>query len=298
MLSFEPIALAHKEPFNQTAYTYGSRIAEHAFASLYGWAEKYHTHLSFDNDLVTVRAGGPGRYFHLLPFGPGDCERQLRLMEEQADAENSPFVLRSLTEEMVRQVEALCPGRYHFTPSRDYADYLYRVEDLRDLAGRKYHAKRNHIARFESQYDGRFVAEDITADNLCDVLKFEKKWCRKNAVEGDVSLVEEYETIKRLLGHMEAVDAFGLLLRVDGEVAAFSIGSHLVSDSIDVHIEKADYEMPGSYATINRAFVRRFGEGKTYLDREEDLGLEGLRKSKLSYHPHEIVIKYAAERIE
>ena len=297
MLNFEPIEISHKPLFASYARYCRERISEGSFAALYIWSHKYKVQLCEYDGMLYLRSG-MGKYpAYLPPRGPGDLAAALLLLEREAERQEHPFVLRGLTEARIPQVEAALPGRYVFTPNPDVADYIYNAEDLRTLSGRKYHTKRNFIARFENTYAGRWSYEEITPDNLKDVWALQDSWCRKNDCVSNVSLQEEATAIALLLYNMEALGATGGLLRVDGHVAAFTVGSPIMgTDAIDIHVEKADYDVVGAYPMINRAFLRHGGAWAMYVNREEDLGLEGLRKAKQSYHPTDLLMRYTAVR--
>ncbi|MDR1157531.1 MAG: phosphatidylglycerol lysyltransferase domain-containing protein [Oscillospiraceae bacterium] len=293
MLDFAPIALEHKPEFDAFSSRAEGRITEHSFASLYAWAPRFKTELCRKGAFLYLRTQAPQPVF-LMPMGEGDLSEALYEMETDAKRMSIPFQMRGLTRETVRRVEAARPDRYVFAERRDQADYLYAVNDLRDLPGRGYHAKRNFITRFENQYAGRWQYEDITKDNLNDVWAFQDKWCRKNDCASSITLQEESTAIAMLLYNLDALGAFGGLLRVDGAVTAFTVGSLIGRDTLDVNVEKADYDVVGSYPMINRAFVRRRCEELSYINREEDIGIEGLRRAKLSYRPVELILKYDA----
>jgi len=294
MLTFEPIALKHRPLFLSSMAYFGERTTEGSFAALYIWSPKYKLSLCRDGGMLYLRSEFGKTPVYLLPRGPGDLAASLLTLERVSEREGCPFVLRGLTDAMKDRVEASLPGRYVFKPHPEVADYLYAAEDLRELSGKKYHAKRNFINRFENDYAGRWSYEEIDDGNLDDVWEFQASWCRKNHCSDNVSLQEEAAAIKLLLENREALGAYGGLLRVDGRVCAFTLGSPIGADTIDIHVEKADYDVAGAYPMINRAFLRHQGAWASFVNREEDMGLEGLRKAKQSYHPVALLEKYTA----
>ncbi len=293
MLTFEPIEIKHRQMFLNYIEYCRDRTTEQSFAAMYGWSHKYKASLGQQGGLLYARCAYEGHYHYLMPLGAGDLAEALRLMEREAERSSQPFSMRGLTSSMVRRVEEAMPGRYRFSELSGSADYLYASRDLIELSGKRYHSKRNFIKRFETAYEGRWHYEDITADNLDDVWDFQDKWCRKNDCASSLSLQEEGTTIALLLYNLKALGAYGGLLRVDGEVVAFTVGSPIGRDTMDINIEKADYEVVGAYPMINRLFARSHCADKAFINREEDLGLEGLRRAKLSYAPTEIITKYA-----
>ena len=294
MLNFEPIEMSHKTLFSSYSDFYRERTTEGSFATLFIWSHKYKVQLCEHDGTLYMRSVMGEHPSYLLPRGSGDLSASLPLLERQADLQGHPFVLRGLTEKMVSRVERALPGRYSFTPHPDAADYLYKADDLRLLPGKKYHAKRNFITRFENTYASRWFYEEITPKNLDDVWAFQDSWSRKNSASASLSLQEETTSIALLLYNMEALGAYGGLLRVDGRVAAFTLGSPCGYDTIDIHVEKADYDVVGAYPMINRAFLLHGGAWAAFANREEDLGLEGLRRAKQSYHPAALLMRYSA----
>ncbi len=294
MLTFEPIDVPHKSRFLAQVEFGHDRVTEQSFATLYSWSHKYHVELCFHDTFMFTRSRLHTQYHYTMPLGRGDLGKALRALERESEQQNQPFSLRGLTRPMISRIEEALPGRYAFTENRDSADYLYSAQDLIHLTGKKYHSKRNFIARFESQFAGRWSYEDLSADNLADVWAFQDHWCRKNDCASNISLQEESTTIALLLYNLEALEAIGGLLRIDGQVVAFTVGSRIGRDTMDINVEKADYDFVGSYPMINRAFAQRHCQEVSFINREEDLGLEGLRRAKLSYAPVEILMKHCA----
>ena len=294
MLPFEDIHLTHRDMMQSYVTATGYRQMEQSFTGLYIWSHKFKVQLCRHDDFLLFFASGPRPPYYLMPVGQGDPARILPALEEDARARGNPFVLRGLTASMRAQIEAALPKRYQFAPNRASADYLYLAKDLQALSGRKYHSKRNFIARFEQAYQGRWSYEPITKDNLKDVWAFQDMWCRKNDCAANISLQEESTSIALLLYNLDALHATGGLLYADGRVAAFTVGSRIGRDTMDIHVEKADYEMVGAYPIINREYARCGCADVTYINREEDMGLDGLRRAKLSYGPIEVCEKFTA----
>ncbi|MCL2747193.1 MAG: phosphatidylglycerol lysyltransferase domain-containing protein [Oscillospiraceae bacterium] len=296
MLKFEDIDIHHKPLFFSYKDFFREKTSEGSFAALYMWRDKFKVSLCDWGDMLYIRSAMGAHPSFLLPYGPGDLGASLLQLERYTEEQRYPLVLRGLTKATREKVEGVLPGRYAFTACPDIADYLYLASDLRTLPGKKYHAKRNFIARFESTYASRWSYEEISPDNIGDVWAFQAIWCRKNNYASNHSLQEESAAITLLLQNLESLGAYGGLLRVDGRVVAFTLGSPCGADTIDIHVEKADYDVVGAYQMINRAFLRHQGSWATYVNREEDLGLEGLRRAKLSYHPIELLMRYTAVR--
>lgn len=186
------------------------------------------------------------------------------------------------------ELERLCPGRFLFEPSTTSRDYIYLTENLAELPGKKYHAKRNHISKFYRSFPDSRV-EPITPKNSSDALAVVRLWCRENGI--DCREHAEYAVISEALDNLELFEMRGMILYSDSEPIAMTLGSETSRLCFDVNFEKALKDHDGSYAVINNEFAKTL-TGYKFLNREEDLGLEGLRKSKLSYHPEIIYERF------
>ena len=227
-------------------------------------------------------------------------------MGEDAAARNVPLLLVCVTEEQKAAVEAACPGRFAFEAHRDSFDYLYDVDRLADLPGKKLHAKRNHISHFDARFPD-WTSEPVTAANVGECMELERQWnllhlaeeCREIAA-GEDTISEESAVLMDALQHMDELGMEGVLLRAEGKPVAFSLGGLITPECFDVNFEKSFGDVQGAYAAVNREMARRVREvhpGVKWLNREDDMGLEGLRKAKLSYYPDILLTKYVAREV-
>jgi len=202
-----------------------------------------------------------------------------------------------MSEADVKTLEALYPGRFEIRFDRDYSDYVYDIEDLAELRGRKYHRKRNHDRRFYDAFP-HCEAVPLNAENLPQAKALAQKWYAdrlQEDTEGEFDM--ERAALEKALEHREEMGLEGLVLLNDGEALALTLGSRLSADTFDVHFEKAGRDVEGAYAAVNRAFARYIRNKYPdirYLNREEDMGLEGLRSAKESYYPHHMTEKWYA----
>ncbi len=197
--------------------------------------------------------------------------------------------MHSLLEEKRVELEDLFPGKFIIEEDRDLADYIYKSEDLINLSGKKYHGKRNHIKRFK---DNNWSFETLTDENMEDCLEMNRQWCVLNDCGMDESKKAEFCAVKQSFKYYKELGFFGGLLRVDGRVIAYTMAERLNSNTVNVHIEKAFSDIQGAYPAINHEFVFNMASEYEYVNREEDLGIEGLRKAKLSYNPAILLSKY------
>ena len=284
---FEPLDLSHRDIYTSYAARKPCRSYEGSFACTYIWRHKFSNDLFYTDNAMYVRGFTNERRF-IVPIGVKDWTKAV----EECTIADPGAALGDLAADDAAGLDAAFPGRYNFSPRRERADYIYLQSDLANLPGKKYHQKRNFCARFEREYEGRYAFEELSGHNLKNVLEFQEVWRRGNGHDTVTSLQEENTAIKCLLCNMEELRVSGLVLSVDGKVAGFTAGSAISNETFDVSVEKADYELVGAYPMLCRELSRHCGSYK-YMNREEDLGVENLRKSKLSYHPHMLIEKFA-----
>lgn len=213
----------------------------------------------------------------------------VRLLAEQAKEEKTPLYLYGIVPEMQKWLEEIFPGVFEYRSDRDHFDYLYLRKDLAELKGKDYQAKRNHVNRFRKTYDFRYTP--LTTGMVEDCLKMYDEWCMARRCGEDESLSHERQALVWALQHFEALDLQGGALWVEGRIIAFTFGAPVNRDTFCIHAEKALMQYEGAYNAINQEFASRLPEQYIYLNREEDLGVPGLRKAKLSYHPVQLLEK-------
>ena len=184
-------------------------------------------------------------------------------------------------------------GETELYQEMNWSDYLYSAQDLKSLAGRKYSGQRNHINYFNKAFPG-WAFEEITEGNLGEVRDFYGRFKLEANKDSDIFAEEQKKTME-VLDNYQTYGLIGGLIRANGAVAAFSVGE-IQRNVLYVHIEKADSSLRGAYQAINNEFAKHFATGGVeFINREEDVGDEGLRISKKSYHPCEIIDKYIVE---
>lgn len=300
MINFQPPKLEDKPWVDALLAQADYRGCDYNFTTLYTWGPAYRMEIAQAEGFFLTRLCGRMGCSYLYPAGKGALDRIIRLLEADALERGAPLRLVCVTPDQMADLEALFPGGFTFTGDRDGYEYLYEIDRLAELGGKKLHAKRNHINRFiENNPSWRF--EEITPQTLPECLEMDKAWYRTSLRrEGDAEeqdLRAEVAALRRAMEHYAALDLEGGLIRVEGRVIAFTMGDKLCSDTYDVHFEKAYGDIQGAYAIINREFARwvraRHPEVR-YLNREDDMGVEGLRKAKESYYPDPMVEKHAA----
>ncbi len=300
MIEFHKPQLTDKPWVDELLRRADHRGCEYNFTNLFVWSDAYDQRIARVGDFLVTRLCGSLGCSYIYPAGAGDIALVLAALEQDAAERGAPLHLVCLTQPQVRELDSLFPGRFTFEADQDGFDYLYDIDRLADLGGKKLHAKRNHINRFVEN-NPSWVYEDITPESLPECLEMDKEWYRRSMVREGLAeerdLGDEGRALRLAMEHYHDLGLEGGLIRVYGEVVAFTMGDLLSSDTYDVHFEKAYGELQGAYAMINREFARRVRQRHPqvrYLNREDDMGVEGLRKAKESYYPDLMVEKYSA----
>jgi hypothetical protein len=203
---------------------------------------------------------------------------------------NVPFLMTEVSESMRDLYEQYWPGRFAATEFPPGFNYIYKQQDLAQLSGQDYAAKRNHIHRFLRESPG-YSFLPLTAQWLNGCKELEMAWLKTHD-EASEAIVQEHSGVMDALNNLPELDCVGACIVVQGRVAAFCLGEPLNEDTFAIHIEKADIGMHGSFQAINQFFARDYCAGYSFINRAEDMGHPGQRKAKLSYHPHHLEKKY------
>lgn len=298
MIDFQKFDLSKREEFNRYLHHCGERGCAYSFANLNMWGRQ---HVALLDGYLVIFSQFGQRSIYPYPVGRGDIRPVLDAIIGDAQERGIVCRLSGLTAQDCVQLEELYPGRFQFHPDRDSCDYVYNIDDLATLKGRKFQKKRNHLNKFrENHPDCKIVPLD--ENNLSAAQEMVDNWYADRLSEdphADYHL--EQRAIRRAFTHMQQLGLEGLMLEDNGEIIAMTMGSRLSEDSFDIHFEKAREDIDGAYAAINQAFAAHLQEkypDLRYLNREDDMGLPGLRKAKLSYHPDHLVVKFWARMME
>lgn len=293
MLEFLPLRIEDKPLYEKFLLHCGERGCEYSFANLFLWGRQkavvHRGNLAFFSQFNR-------KTVYPYPVG-ADVKPTLDALLHDARKRGIPCRLTGLTQKEAEQLEQWYPGQFDIRPDRDSFDYVYAVEDLAELKGKKFQQKRNHCNRFQLLHPD-CTAVPVTDDNSPAVLEMVELWYqqRKNA-DPTASIYLEQAAIRNALRYRKELGMEGLVLQENGRMIAMTLGSRLSEDMVDVHFEKALEGYDGAYAVINREFARYIREKYPqirWLNREDDLGVEGLRKAKLSYCPARLIEKYWA----
>jgi hypothetical protein len=284
-----PLELEDRETITGLLMQDPPRISELTFTNLFMWRRRFQTCWAVVHDCLVVVLAPPGQApFALPPHGPGDKPRALEFCRELLTPFDPGPVVRRADQALVdRWID---PGRWRVEPDPDQSDYVYLASDLINLAGKKYHRKKNHLNQFLKNHD--FQYRPLDPDLIDRVLAMQVDWCALRQCALDPDLIDEDQAIFEALTHFDKLDFAGGAIVIDDRVEAFSLGERLNPDTAVIHIEKANPEIPGLYAAINQRFCQKTWADMTYVNREQDLGIEGLRQAKLSYRPVLMIDKF------
>ncbi len=299
-IMFEELTIDRREWVAKKLLEDGRRMCEYTFAGNYAWSRFFALRLAVSGD----GACGIFRYesensdVYSFPFGGSDEDKRALLAYVMSACEKGGKVLRlsPIARADHERLRRWFPGEFLSGANRDLSDYIYEREKLVKLSGKKFHGKRNHIARFKDAGDWSY--EEVTDSNRADARAMMEQWKENRGEEWNIELEQEFSAMMTGLLEMEALGLSGGLLRKAGRVVALSLGEPLNDDTFVVHFEKAFADVQGAYPMINQQFAEHAAEGFTYINREEDTGDPGLRKAKLSYHPFRLEEKYTAVRSE
>lgn len=299
MISFERVRLSHKQMITDAYYCDGKQNSEYSFANLFMWGRQQ---VALVAGSVCVFSHWSGRSVYLYPEG-GDTRAALQALMDDAQERGIPLRMHGLNQQEVKQLEEFFPGQFRFKPARDAFDYVYDIGRLADLKGKKLQQKRNHINRFLEAYPD-WVHEPITPELLPECRQMVEDWyCHHEQLYGPGDFDLEQHAIARCFDNYVAIGMDGLVVRAEpgGKIIALTMGNRTAADTFDVNFEKAYGDIQGAYPLVNRTFARYLQEKYPelrYLNREDDMGLPGLRKAKESYHPDILAEKISAIRLE
>lgn len=278
MLNFRDIKLEDKDKARELLSYSDFRGCEYTFGNNFIWSKPYKIRIAFYKDFYLAESDG--EYFY--PAGRGDIKEVISLLKDHARERGENLRICSSPKGGMEYLKELYGDSVEIRSNADYFDYCYNREDLAYLIGKKYHSKRNFINRF---MQNKWSYEEISGENISDCYTVLDKWFKENYDGGDSSMEDEVFASRKGLEYFKELDFTGGILKVEGEPVAFTFGERINSDSFDVHVEKGLNLYDGTYPMINREYVSRIPSDIKYINREEDMGEQNLRKAKQSYHP-------------
>ena len=293
-MTFHPLTLFDREAMQAVTLPSGRRNCNYTFANLVGWQFWYYTEVCVLENTVVLRFTLDGQRAYMV------CTSEalsLELIEALLDDSNGDLTLIGLEDSQVKELSIIhYPLSISTEPVRNQYDYIYRRTDLATLRGRHLDAKRNHIHRFRTEHPD-FEYRPLTLEffdecrRLTEIWQEEKNQSHNGNRNMNETIDAEHRVMETIFSNWDALGMTGGSIFVDGRMVAFTYGAAVTTDTLDVCVEKADRHVEGAFAIINQQFAEHLPEQYIYLNREEDMGILGLRQAKLSYHP-EILLTY------
>jgi len=295
MIPFKKLELSQKNSVDTYLYKAGKEGCEYSFANLFLWGRKK---VAVQDGFLLMLSQFDRKIVYIFPVGEGDMRTALDAIIHDAEMRGIPCCLAALTEQECQLVEQLYPGKFSFYCDRDSYDYVYAIDDLADLRGRKLQKKRNHLNRFEQTHPDAQILPLDESNRAAAFMLAEQWYENRSAADPNHDYHLEHQALHRAFAFYAQLGMEGVVLMERDKVLAFAMGSRLNRNTFDIHFEKALDTTDGAYAAVNRGFARylreKYPEVK-WLNREDDLGIEGLRKAKLSYYPDHMVEKCWAQ---
>lgn len=301
------ITIDKKEELEDYINRYAHETSGMTFSSLYLWRDVNDFTYEVISSFLCV--AGQSNFegfeeepfvFPLLPL-KGECDaknmrRALDAVTDRFRQLDKPYVMRLIPSHMIQSYIDLIPAQFLFLTDRANYDYVYRTEDLAGLKGRRYHSKKNLVNRFDREQAGRYEIVPFSADMADEALALLRYIDAKKQVTGFEAdmLRMEQNVLMDALPAYSRLGLEGVGLRIDGRLEGYAIGGPLGTDTIVEHIEKANVDFPGIYQKLNQAFAQLCLGRYEFINREEDMGLAGLRKAKTSYRPCRMIEKSIA----
>jgi hypothetical protein len=286
---FKDLSLEEKLLFDTLFDLFPPVISEFTFTNLFIWRHAYQLKISRLKNFLCLLSDQGENSFFFPAIGEGDMVECYRVLLQYLKEKGALPKIARVPEAVVAKTDWKAEG-FVAELDRAQSDYIYLTEDLIKLEGRKYHRKRNHIKQFKEKYTYQYIP--LTSEWISECLRLETEWCDLRHCEVIPGLLNESIAIKEAFTHFEELGLKGGAILINEKVEAFTLGEPLNRDTVVIHIEKANSAYEGLYSLINQAFLENQWSEYTYVNREQDLGEEGLRKAKESYFPHHMVNKY------
>lgn len=297
MEAFKKITLEEQELFTKILNENNSMASENTFAYLYMWRRNYNlVYAIIEDHLCLISRSKLYKPFSFCPI-PIDgqhnsvkLKKALQGVEDYFSQNSVPLLFARIEEKKLPYFKDVYGKNIKIKSLDNTSDYIYNAEDLITLKGKKFNKKRNHINQFMRRY-GQYEYAAVDESNLHECKRILDEWAENNesSVEEEVS---ERVACQELCNNWGDFPLKGALLKVNGRYEAFTIGELLNPETAVIHIEKGNTDIHGIYTVINRDFCATEWDHVKYINRQEDLGIKGLRKSKLSYNPAFIVNKF------
>ena len=291
MLQFRKIDLNDKLMVDSCLQSGNTDGSGYSFGSLFCWGDSYSLEIAEYDGMVLIRGVDDFGRYYAYPSGTGDVRGAVEEMMADSCRDGEIFRLVQMLENNKNELEEMFPDFFNICYNRDASEYVYSVKNMAELPGKKFHGKKGHVNAFFRNHTD-VSCDPITKDNIHFCLDIAKSWL--SVKDGDYVLDAEFEAIRKAVGNYDKLGYEGAILFADGKPVAFTMGEPLKNNTFCTHFEKTLPEYRDAYPVINNGFTKLMLMTYEFVNREEDMGQEGLRKAKLSYQPVFLVDKYCA----
>ena len=306
MIKFNDVLLTDRELIQSYTLHGDSQNCDLSFANIISWRFLYDTQYAVIDGFLVFRFYSGHHLAYMGPLAKPDSEGRLpdvlravdvvKVLRQDAIAMGHPFLMIGAGKELVQRMEAAMPGVFKMKQERDFFDYIYSREKLETLSGKHLQSKRNHCNKFRALYP-QYEYRPLQPEMIPQCLKLEEEWRLKtkdSATDSEKqNLFEELRSMTRAFLYWNQLDCLGGTIFVDNKLVAFTYGCAINLDTFDVCVEKADVDYEGAFSIINQEFLKHLPQQYIHINREEDLGENGLRRAKLSYKPELLLEKYS-----
>lgn len=295
MLEFKPLTIKDKDLFDKYLKPYIFETCEYSFTNLFIWRKALDIQYALYKDvLIILKSDFEGELHFMQPIGykRENLKEVVNFLIELKSQLELPHLFKDVEEWFVEELSSVYgEGKFAISEDRDNFDYIYESKALSSLSGKKLHKKKNHYNYFIKNYN--YEVAPITSELIQPCIKSAREWCHKHVCKG--YLLYELRSIEEMLRNSSNLDFIGMVVYVEGKLSAFTIGEKMNENMAIIHIEKADPDIRGLYNFINKTFIEDHFMEVPYINREQDLGIEGLRQAKLTYVPIKLAKKFTID---
>jgi hypothetical protein len=286
-LNFEPIDLERQAPYHQKLSQCSQIASDYSFINLWSWGEEYGLQWAWQEHLVWIKQTRPLSAF----WAPvGNWETVDWPVIFQAASDRCPHIIR-VPEKLLEIWKNQSNKPIEIAETRDHWDYLYDRQELVNLAGNRFHKKKNLLNQFKNKYEAVYLP--FGPDMVAQAKGMQEDWCTWRDCESNDTLSSENKAIAKLLDNWQLLTGVtGGALQVDNALVAYTVAEVMPDNTLVIHFEKGCPDHKGSYQAINQMFLENDSSSCPLVNREQDLGDAGLRKAKLSYNPVDFIRKY------
>jgi Uncharacterized conserved protein len=291
MLEFKSLTIKDKDIFDKYLKPYVYETCEYSFTNLFIWRKALEIQYALYNDVIIVmKMDFDGNFHFMQPIGykKESLKEITDFLITQKKELAIEYLFKDAEERFIEDIIDVYGHTFTIEEDRDNFDYIYESNALATLSGKKLHKKKNHYNYFIKNY--QYETSPITPELIQPCIRAAREWCHKNICKG--YLLYELKSIEEMLKNSSNLDFTGMVVYVNGKISAFTIGEKVNENMAIIHIEKADTDIRGLSNFINKTFVETHYKDVPYINREQDLGIEGLRHAKSSYMPVKLAKKF------